>query len=115
MGFTKTAGACARATVSKGPVGQSAGRRVGFRNNFAAAALLAGEAEALIHKVIELAPVCNSTAVRLCLKRILPPRRDRMDRFVLPPIESEADIAAAMKAVTSALAGGYLRRARRRR
>ena len=46
--------------------------------------------------------------MRLCLERILPPCRERTVRFVLPPIESAADIAAAMKAVTSALAGGMI-------
>jgi hypothetical protein len=47
-------------------------------------------------------------APHLCLERILPPCRDRMVKFALPPIESAADIAAAMKAVTSALAGGLI-------
>ena len=46
--------------------------------------------------------------MRLCLERILPPCRERTVKFVLPPIESAADIAAAMKAVTSALAGGAI-------
>jgi hypothetical protein len=46
--------------------------------------------------------------MRLCLERILPPCRERPVKFALPPIESAADIAAAMKAVTSALAGGAI-------
>ena len=56
--------------------------------------------------------------MRLCIERILPPCRERMVKFVLPPIESAPtgqspwavkahDIAAAMKAVTSA-AGGVI-------
>ncbi len=40
------------------------------------------------------------------LERILPPCRERAVKFALPPIESAADIAPAMKAVTSALAAG---------
>jgi hypothetical protein len=44
----------------------------------------------------------------LCIERILPPCRERAVKFALPPIESAADIAAAMKAVTSALAGGVI-------
>jgi len=48
--------------------------------------------------------------MRLCLERILAPCRQRTVKFALPPIESAADIAAAMKAVTSALAGGRSRR-----
>jgi hypothetical protein len=46
--------------------------------------------------------------MRLCLERILPACRERSVKFVLPPIESAADIAAAMKAVTSALADGAI-------
>jgi len=55
---------------------------------------------------VELALIGDPTALRLCLERILPPCRDRMVKFALPPIESAADIAAAIKAVTSALAAG---------
>jgi hypothetical protein len=62
----------------------------------------------LTRKAVELALVGDPTAMRLCLERILPPCRDRMVKFTLPPIESAADIAAAMKAVTSALAGGVI-------
>jgi hypothetical protein len=94
----------------KGQSGNPAGRRIGCRNKttIAAASLLAGEAEALTQKAVELALVGDPTAMRLCLERILPPCRDRMVKFALPPIESAADIAAAMKAVTSALAGGVI-------
>ena len=46
--------------------------------------------------------------MRLCLERILPPLRERTVKFALPPIESPSDIAAAMKAVTSALAAGAI-------
>jgi hypothetical protein len=74
----------------------------------AAAALLAGESEALTRKAVELALVGDPTAMRLCLERILPACRERAVKFALPPIESAADIAAAMKAVTSALADGAI-------
>ena len=47
-------------------------------------------------------------AMRLCIERILPPCRERAVKFALPPIESAADIAPAMKAVTSALAAGVI-------
>ena len=47
-------------------------------------------------------------ALRLCLERMLPPCRERAVKFALPPIESPADIAAAMKAVTAALAEGTI-------
>ena len=94
----------------KGRSGNPAGRRTGSLNKAtsAAAALLEGESEALTRKAVELALEGDPTAMRLCLERILPPCRERTVKFTLPPIESAADIAAAMKAVTSALAGGAI-------
>jgi hypothetical protein len=74
----------------KGRSGNPLGRRVGCRNKttIAAAALLAGEAETLTRKAVELALVGDPTALRLCLERILPPCRERTVKFVLSPIES---------------------------
>ena len=46
--------------------------------------------------------------MRLCIERVLPACRERAVKFALPPIESAADIASAMKAVTSALAAGVI-------
>ena len=94
----------------KGKSGNPAGRRAGSCNKttMAVAALLAGESEALTRKAVELALVGDPTAMRLCLERILPACRERTVNFALPPIESAADIAAAMKAVTSALAEGAI-------
>jgi hypothetical protein len=94
----------------KGKSGNPAGRRTGSLNKTtaAAAALLAGESEALTRKAVELALVGDPTAMRLCLERILPACRERTVNFALPPNESAADIAAAMKAVTSALADGAI-------
>jgi len=92
----------------KGRSGNPAGRRTGSRNKatLAAAALLAGESEALIRKAVELALAGDPTAMRLCIERILPLCRERTVNFTLPPIENVADISAAMRAVTSALARG---------
>jgi hypothetical protein len=94
----------------KGRSGNPAGRRTGSCNKTteAAAALLAGESEALTRKAVELALVGDPTALRLCLERILPACRERAVKFALPPIESAADIAAAMEAVTSVLANGAI-------
>src|ERR1700736_5005300 len=94
----------------KGRSGNPLGRRIGCRNKtpLAAATLLAGEAEALTRKAVELALGGDPTAMRLCIERILPPCRERTVKFVLPPIESAAGIGPAMKAVPSALAGGMI-------
>ena len=94
----------------RGRSGNPAGRRTGSCNKTteAAATLLAGESEALTRKAVELALGGDPTAMRLCIERVLPACRERAVRFALPPIESAADIAAAMKAVTSALADGSI-------
>ena len=80
---------------AKGRSGNPAGRTVGsrYKTTIAAATLLAGEAEALTRKAVELALVGDPTALRLCIERILPQCRERTVKFVLPPIESAADIA----------------------
>ena len=68
----------------KGRSGNPLGRRVGCRNKttIAAAAFLAGEADALTRKAVELALVSDPTAMRLCVERILPPCRERTVKFV---------------------------------
>jgi hypothetical protein len=69
---------------------QPSRRRPGSRNKatLAAAALLAGESEALTRKAVELALAGDPTAIRLCIERLLPPCRERTVKFTLPPIES---------------------------
>jgi hypothetical protein len=94
----------------KGRSGNPAGRRPGSRNKatLAAAALLAGESEALTRKAVELALAGDPIALRLCIERLLPPCRERTVKFTLPPIESVSDVSAAMRAVTAALAKGNI-------
>jgi len=95
---------------AKGQSGHPGGRRAGSRNKrtLAAAALLEGESEALTRRAVELAMAGDPTALRLCIERLLPPCRERSVKFALPPIQSAADIAAAMESVTSALAAGEI-------
>jgi Family of unknown function (DUF5681) len=103
----------------KGRSGNPGGRRRGSRNKATlAAALLAGEAEALTRKAVEMALAGDPTAMRLCMERVLPPCRERTIKFSLPPIEgaltgesngpSAHDVSRAMDAVTSALARGEI-------
>ena len=71
----------------KGRSGNPAGRPPGSRNRatIAAEALLEGEAQALTRKAIELALAGDTTALRLCLERIVPQRKsDRRLRSAAP-------------------------------
>jgi Family of unknown function (DUF5681) len=105
----------------EGRSGNPAGRRRGSRNKatLAAAALLAGESEALTRKAVEMALAGDPTAMRLCMERVLPPCRERTVKLDLPSItvaplwarpagRRPGDISLAMNAVTSALAQGEI-------
>jgi hypothetical protein len=69
-------------------------------------ALLEGEHEALTRKAVEKALAGDMTAMRLCLDRIAPPRKDAPISFELPVIRSAADTVAASSALLDAVAGG---------
>lgn len=74
----------------------------------AALALLDGEAGALTRKAVEMALGGDTTALRLCLERIAPPRRDAPVQFALPKMASAQDAAQAAAAVLDAVAAGDL-------
>jgi hypothetical protein len=70
--------------------------------------LLDGQAHALTQKAIDLALTGDITALRLCLDRILPVRKDRPVIFDLPPVNSPEDAAKIASAVLTAVAAGEL-------
>jgi hypothetical protein len=88
----------------KGGSGNPKGRRVGVRNRATKAAeqLLEGEAEALTRRAVELALEGEASALRLCLERIIPPRRARPVKLGVPAVRGAADLAGAMAAITTA-------------
>ena len=74
-----------------------------------AQSLLDGEVEAIICKVIEKAKDGDMTTLRICLDRLLAPRRERRVAFELPvKIETAADAAKASSAVLAECAAGNL-------
>ena len=86
----------------------NSGRPKGARHRSTRAieALLDGEAEEITRKAIELAKGGDGPALRLCLERIAPPRKDSPISIHLPTVESAADAKAASAAVVTAMAEG---------
>ena len=93
-----------------GRSGNPEGRPRGSRNKatMAVEALLDGEAKAIARKAVEKALEGDMAALRLCLERVLPPRRDRPVVFDLPKIEGVSDALNASSAVLTACAAGTL-------
>jgi hypothetical protein len=88
----------------------NSGRPAGSRNRTTVAVLglLEGQAEALSHKAVEMALAGDTVALRLCLDRIAPPRKDSPVQFPLPRMNSAHDAAEVAAAVLVAVSEGDL-------
>ena len=95
-----------RPGASGNPAGKPKGTR--HRATLAAEALFDGEAEALSRKAIDLAKAGDVAALRMCLDRIVPVRKDRSVNFTVPSLTSVADAVAASAAILTAVAEGDL-------
>jgi hypothetical protein len=95
---------------AKGRSGNPKGRprRARDKVNRVAEALFDREAEGLTRKAFELAHEGNVAALKACLDRIVPPRRERSVSFTMPRIKGAADLAPAMGAVANAAAEGAI-------
>jgi hypothetical protein len=94
----------------KGQSGNPNGRPTGARNKATETAelLLDGEAAALTRKAVELALAGDAMALRLCLDRIIPPRRGRRVQLGLAPLRGAADLGGTMAAITTAATQGAI-------
>lgn len=102
----KTAGRDKSGRFTPGNPGKPLGSR--HRATQAVEALLDGEAQTLSRKAVELALEGDTTALRLCLERIAPPRKDSPVTFDLPKMKSAGDAAKAAAAIIQAVAAGDL-------
>jgi hypothetical protein len=94
----------------KGVSGNPRGRPMGSRNNatLACEALLEGQAEALTQKAVDMALAGDTVALKICIDRIFPVRRDRPVSFPLPPINCARDAADIAAAIAQAVAAAHI-------
>ena len=94
----------------KGVSGNPTGRPKGALNRTTRACqeLLEGESEAITRKAVELAKNGDIQALRLCLDRILPARKDRPISLTLPEVRSAKEVPVASGAVLASVADGQL-------
>ncbi|SDO52240.1 hypothetical protein SAMN05216360_12543 [Methylobacterium phyllostachyos] len=93
-----------------GRSGNPAGKAKGTRNRttIALEEILQGEAETITRKAIELAQNGDTVALRMCLDRLMPVRKDRPITFTLPKIETTADLTKATQALLQGVADGEI-------
>ncbi len=86
------------------------GRPKGSRNKYllAVEGLLEDEAVGLTRKAIELAIEGDTTALRLCLERIAPRKKDTVVSFKLPIMKNAHDAAESAQAVLQAVSESEL-------
>ena len=71
-------------------------------------ALLDGESEAITRRCIDLAKGGDPTALRLCLSRILPVKRERTIELDLPVLGDSQDSLRAIGTVLEAVGAGAI-------
>jgi len=91
-----------------GQSGNPSGKPRGARSRVTRAveALLEGQHEELTRKAIEKALEGDNIALRLCLERIAPVRKDALISFDLPAINTPADMQKASACILAAVAEG---------
>lgn len=98
----------ANGTFAKG--NKVGGSKAGSRHRVTKAieALLEGEAEELARKAVEMALEGDTVALRLCLDRLAPPRKDSPISIRLPKVYDLKDAVGASTSVLDAVSEGEI-------
>ncbi len=99
-----------RGRWAKGQSGNPAGRPAGARNQatLAREALLDAHSTELIEKALELALAGDVGALKLCLERLLPIRRERTIHLSVPGLEEDEALSRTTRALLKAVAEGEI-------
>jgi len=73
-----------------------------------AQALLDGEAEALTRKAVQLALEGNIQALKLCIERLIPPRKERPVDVALPEFSGVESLPVLTATLLAAVSSGEL-------
>ena len=93
-------------TFAVGNPGKPKGSR--HRATQAAQSLIENQSDAITQKAVEMALEGDTTALRLCIERIAPTRKDVPIEFDLPPMNSAHDAARAASAILAEVATGSI-------
>jgi hypothetical protein len=90
--------------------GLTVARPQGSRNKatIALQEMLDGHGESITRKCALLALQGDPTALRLCMERLIAPRRDSPVKFNLPAVNTAAEVGQAIGTVLHDVAGGQL-------
>jgi len=89
---------------------QGRGRPAGSRNKatIVLQEMLDDSGVAIIAKAKVMALQGDHVALRLCVDRLLPPRKESLVRFKLPAVRNAEDLGRALEAVLQGIASGKL-------
>jgi hypothetical protein len=94
----------------KGVSGNPSGKPKGTRHKATqlAETLLDGQTEELIKKCVDMAMGGDGAAMKLCLDRLISPRKDRPVSLELPQIKNMDDATNAMAIIANAVSDGSI-------